>query len=68
MDIHETIASDPTVAHLHQSAEVFDPRTEYAFSYLQVNVCGGVEYAFSYLQVNLGGGAEYALSYLQVKT
>ena len=59
------MGSDPTVAHLHQSAEVFDPRAEYAFSYLQViggMLCpcrrgwqaGCAEYAFSYLQVTGG--------------
>lgn len=36
VDIHEYVADDPIVAAIHANAEVFDPKAEYAFSYLQV--------------------------------
>ena len=36
VDIHDVVEEDPVVAAIHAHAEVFDPKTEYAFSYLQV--------------------------------
>lgn len=35
-DIHEHIEEDELVAAMHKSAEVFDPKAEYIFSFLQV--------------------------------
>ncbi len=35
-DVHKIVEEDPIVAAIHKNAEVFDPKTEYAFSYLQV--------------------------------
>jgi hypothetical protein len=34
-DMHKIVDEDPIVAAIHKNAEVFDPKTEYAFSYLQ---------------------------------
>ncbi|PNH03788.1 Phosphate-repressible phosphate permease [Tetrabaena socialis] len=36
VDIHAVVEEDPIVAAIHKNAEVFDPKTEYAFQYLQV--------------------------------
>ncbi|KAJ9518990.1 hypothetical protein QJQ45_026329 [Haematococcus lacustris] len=36
VDIHEVVEEDELVAALHRNAEVFDPKVEYAFQYLQV--------------------------------
>lgn len=36
VDIHDAVEEDPVVSHIHANAEVFDAKTEYAFSYLQV--------------------------------
>ncbi|GLI65531.1 hypothetical protein VaNZ11_009086 [Volvox africanus] len=36
VDIHQIVEEDPIVAAIHENAEVFDPKAEYAFSYLQV--------------------------------
>ncbi|KAG2490083.1 hypothetical protein HYH03_011389 [Edaphochlamys debaryana] len=36
VDVHQVVEEDPIVAAIHQNAEVFDPKAEYAFSYLQV--------------------------------
>ncbi|KAG2440881.1 hypothetical protein HXX76_003735 [Chlamydomonas incerta] len=36
VDVHEVVEEDPIVAAIHKNAEVFDPKAEYAFSYLQV--------------------------------
>jgi len=36
VDIHETIEDDPIVAKIHAKAEVFSPKVEFVFSYLQV--------------------------------
>ncbi|GLC32995.1 hypothetical protein PLESTB_000382400 [Pleodorina starrii] len=36
VDIHQVVEEDPIVAAIHENAEVFDPKAEYAFSYLQV--------------------------------
>jgi hypothetical protein len=36
VDIHDVVEEDPVVAAIHAHAERFDPKTEYAFSYLQV--------------------------------
>ena len=36
VDIHEGIEEDEVVAAIHAKAEVFDPKAEFAFSYLQV--------------------------------
>jgi len=35
-DIHKIIEEDETIAEIHRRAEVFDPRTENVFKYLQV--------------------------------
>ena len=37
VDIHDVVEEDPVVAAIHAHAEQFDPKTEYAFSYLQVS-------------------------------
>ena len=37
----QVVDEDPIVAKIHAHAEVFDPRAEYAFAYLQVCVCVG---------------------------
>lgn len=37
VDIHSVVKTDATVNAIHERAEVFEPRVEYAFSYLQVN-------------------------------
>jgi hypothetical protein len=34
-DMHKIVEEDPIVAAIHKNAEVFDPKTEYSFSYLQ---------------------------------
>jgi hypothetical protein len=39
-DIHAVVEEDPIVAAIHAQAEHFDPKTEYAFSYLQVCLLG----------------------------
>lgn len=36
VDIHKVIKTDAAVNAIHERAEVFEPRVEYAFSYLQV--------------------------------
>ncbi|KAJ9532650.1 hypothetical protein QJQ45_010711 [Haematococcus lacustris] len=36
VDIHEIVEEDELVGALHANAEVFDPKVEYAFQYLQV--------------------------------
>lgn len=36
VDIHKVVEDDPMVASLHAHAELFDPKAEQAFSYLQV--------------------------------
>lgn len=36
VDIHDCVQDDPIVAEIHANAEVFDPRAEAVFSYLQV--------------------------------
>ncbi|GFR47206.1 hypothetical protein Agub_g8886 [Astrephomene gubernaculifera] len=36
VDIHQVVEEDPIVAAIHENAEVFDPKAEFAFSYLQV--------------------------------
>jgi sodium-dependent phosphate transporter len=36
VDIHKIVKTDATVNAIHERAEVFEPRVEYAFSYLQV--------------------------------
>ncbi|PNH04464.1 Phosphate-repressible phosphate permease [Tetrabaena socialis] len=36
VDIHKLVEEDPVVAAIHKNAEVFDYKSEYAFSYLQV--------------------------------
>lgn len=36
VDIHETVEEDEIVAKIHAHAEVFDPKAEYVFKYLQV--------------------------------
>jgi sodium-dependent phosphate transporter len=36
VDIHEAVEEDEVVAAMHANAEVFDPKAEYAFQYLQV--------------------------------
>jgi len=35
-DIHDIVETDAIVSSIHSSAEVFDPRTENVFQYLQV--------------------------------
>ena len=40
VDIHKVVKTDATINAIHERAEVFEPRVEYAFSYLQV--CGVV--------------------------
>jgi sodium-dependent phosphate transporter len=35
-DIHQIIDEDPVVAAIHENAELFDPKTESVFQYLQV--------------------------------
>ncbi len=32
----QVVEEDPIVAAIHENAEVFDPKAEYSFSYLQV--------------------------------
>lgn len=40
VDIHDVVKTSATVGAIHESAEVFEPRVEYAFMYLQVSgVC-----------------------------
>jgi len=36
VDIHKVVKTNATVKAIHERAEVFEPRVEYAFSYLQV--------------------------------
>lgn len=36
VDIHEVVEEDPIIAAIHANAEVFSPKVEFAFSYLQV--------------------------------
>lgn len=36
VDIHKVVKTDAVVNAIHERAEVFEPRVEYAFSYLQV--------------------------------
>lgn len=36
VDIHDIVDKDETVGHIHASAEVFDPKAEAIFAYLQV--------------------------------
>ncbi len=36
VDIHAVVDEDPLVHNIHQNAEVFDPKAEYALQYLQV--------------------------------
>lgn len=36
VDIHQVINDDQKIADIHEAAELFEPRVEYAFSYLQV--------------------------------
>ncbi|KXZ44981.1 hypothetical protein GPECTOR_60g759 [Gonium pectorale] len=36
VDIHQIVRDDPIVAAIHRNAEVFEPRAEYVFSFLQV--------------------------------
>lgn len=36
VDIHKVVEEDPIVAAIHRKAEVFDPKAEHVFSYLQV--------------------------------
>lgn len=36
VDIHSIVKTDEKIGHIHESAERFEPRVEYAFSYLQV--------------------------------
>jgi hypothetical protein len=36
VDIHQAVEEDEMVAAIHQNAEVFDPKAEQAFAYLQV--------------------------------
>lgn len=36
VDIHDVVETDSTVHDIHAKAEVFEPRVEYAFRYLQV--------------------------------
>lgn len=36
VDIFEVVEEDPIVSAIHSRAEVFDPKAEYAFQYLQV--------------------------------
>ncbi|KAG0557498.1 hypothetical protein M758_11G131600 [Ceratodon purpureus] len=36
VDIHDVVKTSATVGAIHESAEVFEPRVEYAFMYLQV--------------------------------
>ncbi|KXZ56263.1 hypothetical protein GPECTOR_1g23 [Gonium pectorale] len=36
VDIHQVVEEDPIVAAIHENAEVFDTKAEFAFSYLQV--------------------------------
>jgi hypothetical protein len=38
VDIHEIVDDDPIVAAIHRHAEVFDPKAEFAFSWLQVRL------------------------------
>jgi hypothetical protein len=35
----QVVQEDELVAKIHMQAEVFDPKTEYSFSYLQVSRC-----------------------------
>lgn len=37
VDVHEVVEEDELVAALHANAEVFEPRVEFTFSYLQVS-------------------------------
>ncbi|KAL3681813.1 hypothetical protein R1sor_024769 [Riccia sorocarpa] len=36
VDIHKVVKTDEKIGEIHEHAEVFEPRVEYAFSYLQV--------------------------------
>lgn len=36
VDVHELVEEDEMVAEIHRNAEVFDPRVEYCFAFLQV--------------------------------
>lgn len=36
VDIHKVVKTDAAIHDIHENAEVFEPRVEYAFSYLQV--------------------------------
>lgn len=36
VDIHKIVKTDDKIHEIHESAELFEPRVEYAFSYLQV--------------------------------
>ena len=45
-DIHAIVEEDDTLKELHGHAEVFEPRIEMSFSYLQV-----LSWCFSFLQV-----------------
>jgi hypothetical protein len=38
VDIHKVVKSDAKVHAIHERAEVFEPRVEYAFSYLQAKL------------------------------
>lgn len=38
-DIHDVVNTNQTVGDIHRHAEVFEPRVEYAFMYLQVSSC-----------------------------
>ncbi|KAG6552742.1 hypothetical protein Mapa_005690 [Marchantia paleacea] len=36
VDIHKVVKTDEKIGNMHEAAEKFEPRVEYAFSYLQV--------------------------------
>ncbi len=36
VDIHHIVEEDEVIAAIHRNAEVFDPKAEFAFQYLQV--------------------------------
>lgn len=38
VDIHDVVKTSATVGAIHENAEVFEPRVEYAFMYLQVRI------------------------------
>jgi phosphate/sulfate permease len=40
VDVHSVVEEDEMVAAIHQNAEVFDPKAEQAFAYLQVRRLG----------------------------